>query len=71
MPFTNLRQFTAKIFMKYCQMGQKQLIKRVIWTLILIWLIKGFATGAFQKKWRMYKPMVMLVWGMVKPKFLK
>jgi len=70
-PFTGLKEFTVMIFLKFGQIGQKKLIKRIIQILILIWIIKGFATGTFQKKWRMYKPMIMLVWGMVKPKFLK
>lgn len=70
-PFTGLKQFTTKMFLKYGKIGQKQLIKRIIQILILVWLIKGFATGTFQKKWRQYKPMIMLVWGMVKPKFLR
>jgi aldehyde dehydrogenase (NAD+) len=71
MPFTRLKEFTVKLFLQFGQIGQKKLIKRLIQLWILIWLIRGFATGTFQKKWRMYKPMVNLVWGMVKPKFLK
>lgn len=70
-PFTSLRQFTVKTLMAFGQIGQRKLIKRIIQLLILAWIIKGFATGTFQKKWRQYKPMIMLVWGMVKPKFLK
>lgn len=71
MPFTGLKQFTVKMFLKFGQIGQRQLFKRIIQLIILYWLIKGFATGKFQKKWRQYKPMMMLVWGMIKPKFLK
>jgi hypothetical protein len=70
-PFTSLKQFTVKTLMTFGQIGQRKLIKRIIQLVILAWIIKGFATGTFQKKWRMYKPMVMMVWGMVKPKFLK
>ena len=70
-PFTSLKEFTTKLFLGYGQIGQKQLIKRIIKLVILFWLIKGFATGTFQKKWRMYKPMIMMVWGMIKPKFLR
>jgi F0F1-type ATP synthase membrane subunit b/b' len=71
MPFTGLKQFTVKMFLKFGHIGQKQLIKRIIQLLILYWIIKGFATGRFQKKWKQYKPMIMMVWGMIKPKFLR
>ncbi|CAI2361877.1 unnamed protein product [Moneuplotes crassus] len=70
-PFTGLKEFTVMMFLKFGQIGQKKLIKRIIQLLILFWIIKGFATGTFQKKWRVYKPMIMMVWGMVKPKFLR
>lgn len=70
-PFSGLKEFTVMMFLKFGHIGQQKLIKRIIQLVILAWLIKGFATGSFQKKWRMYKPMIMLVWGMVKPKFLK
>jgi len=71
MPFTGLKQFTVGLFVRFGQIGQKQLIKRLIQLIILIWLIRGFASGRFQKTWRRYKPMANLVWGMIKPKFLK
>lgn len=70
-PFTGMKEFMVMTFLKFGQIGQRKLIVRIIQLLILAWIVKGFATGTFQKKWRMYKPMIMLVWGMVKPKFLK
>jgi len=70
-PFTGLKQFVVAMFLKFGHIGQQKLIKRIIQLYILFWLIRGFATGTFQKKWRMYKPMLNLVWGMIKPKFLK
>lgn len=71
MPFSGMRQFTVKMFLKFGRIGQGRLIKRIIQLLILFWIAKGFYTGSFQKKWRQYKPMLNLVWGMVKPKFLR
>lgn len=71
MPFTNTKKMIVKTLLKYGQIGQKQLFRRLIQLLILVWLIRGFTSGRFQKKWRAYKPMIMMVWGMVKPKFLR
>jgi hypothetical protein len=71
MPFTGLKQMTVKLLLTFGQIGQRQLFKRIIQFLIILWLVKGFATGRFQRTWKQYKPMIMMVWGMFKPKFLK
>ena len=70
LPFTPHRQQLINIFSKYCQFSQKQFFKGILGVIVLFWVFKGLKNGSLKKKWHRSKPILDLMYFMIKAKLM-